>query len=230
MVHGHMNVIVAGPPNSGKTTNLRAMCNEIPSHERVITVEKDLVELGMHLDDQRHPDCVALYSRQANAEDEGEISVAELVRATLRMSPSRVIVGEVLGDEVIPMLNAMSAGTFGSLSTIHAHSSEAVFSRLASYALQAPERLAPEATFRLIAEAIDFVVFATIEDRPGRALRRYVASIREITGLTDTGHVSSTEVWGSAPTGVLEPLAPLSARTTARLSRFGFEPAQWEWH
>jgi pilus assembly protein CpaF len=227
LVRAHLNLMVAGPPNSGKTTNLRALCNAIPAHERIVTVEQDLLELGLHRDEVRHPDCVALYSRQANSEDEGEITVAQLVRATLRMSPTRVIVGEVLGDEVIPMLNAMSSGTFGSLSTIHAHSSEAVFSRLASYALQSPERLTPTATYRLVAEAIDFVVFANIED-DGTGPKRRVSSIREVVGLGDDGYVTSTEVWALDAAGELAPRAPISARHLARLRAAGFDPTG-EW-
>ncbi len=225
VVAAHLNVIVAGPPNAGKTTTLRALCNAIAPHERVITVEQDLLELGLHRDERRHPDCVALYSRQANFEGEGEVSVAQLVRATLRMSPTRVIVGEVLGDEVIPMLNAMSSGTFGSLSTIHAHSSDSVFSRLASYALQAPERLAPGATYRLIAEAIDFVVFVTIDDdQPGT--RRQVVSIREVVGLSDDGHVASCESWARDAHGELVARVPMCARHVARLARVGFDPGE----
>ena len=75
------------------------------------------------------------------------------------MNPSRVIVGEVLGDEIVTMLNAMSQGNDGSLSTIHSNSSLEVFNRIATYAIQSSERLPIEATHMLIAGAIDFVVF-----------------------------------------------------------------------
>ena len=79
------------------------------------------------------------------------------------MNADRVIVGEVLGDEVLPMLNAMSQGRSGSMCTIHADSSAGVFRRIASYAVQAPERLPLEATNLLIAGAIDFVVYLDSE-------------------------------------------------------------------
>ncbi len=75
------------------------------------------------------------------------------------MNPSRVIVGEVLGDEVVTMLNAMTQGNDGSLSTIHANSSSDVVHKIATYAIQAPERLPWEATVRLVATALDFIVF-----------------------------------------------------------------------
>ena len=83
------------------------------------------------------------------------MTAAHLVRMSLRMSPDRVIVGEVRGDEVIPMLNAMSQGNDGSMCTIHADSSAGVFRKLALYAIQSPERLPMEATHLLAASAID---------------------------------------------------------------------------
>jgi hypothetical protein len=124
----------------------------------VVTIEQ-AYELGLDAMPERHPDLVALEARSANAEGEGAISMARLVRRALRMNADRVIVGEVLGDEVLPMLNAMSQGRSGSMCTIHADSSMGVFRRLASYAIQAPERLPLESTNLLIAGAVHFVVF-----------------------------------------------------------------------
>ena len=106
-----------------------------------------------------HPNAVAFEERLPNSEGAGAVTMAELVRDSLRMNPSRVIVGEVLGDEIVTMLNAMSQGNDGSLSTIHANSSSEVFNRIATYAIQAPERLPWEATVRLVATALDFIVF-----------------------------------------------------------------------
>lgn len=122
-----------------------------------MTIEQAL-ELGLDSVSHRHPDMVALEARPANVEGEGLISVADLVRRALRMNADRVIVGEVLGDEVLPMLNAMSQGRSGSMCTIHSDSSAGVFRRIASYAVQARERLPLEATNLLIAGAIHLVV------------------------------------------------------------------------
>ena len=102
---------------------------------------------------------MAFEERLPNSEGLGGVTMAELVRRSLRMNPSRVIVGEVLGDEIVTMLNAMSQGNDGSLSTIHANSSMEVFNRIATYALQAEENLPVEATHMLIAGSINFVVF-----------------------------------------------------------------------
>ena len=142
---------------------------------------------------------VAFEERLPNMEGQGAITMAELVRRSLRMNPSRVIVGEVLGDEIVTMLNAMSQGNDGSLSTIHANSSLEVFNRISTYAIQAAERLPVEATHMLIAGAIDFVVF--VEKRNeyahGGRLRRFVSSIREVTGID--GRVLSSEVFAPGP-------------------------------
>ena len=130
------NMIIAGGTNGGKTTLLRAIAAEIDPRERLITIEKAF-ELGLREDIERHPNTVALESRPANAEGAGEISMAQLVKRTLRQNPDRVIVGEVLGDEIVPMLNAMSQGNDGSLSTIHADAARETFARISSYAQQA---------------------------------------------------------------------------------------------
>lgn len=156
-VRARKNIIVSGSMNSGKTTLLRALAAEIPPDERIVTIEQAL-ELGLDKIHKRHPDCVALEARESNTEGEGEISMAKLVRRSLRMNADRVIVGEVLGDEVIPMLNAMSQGRSGSMCTIHSDSSVGVFRRIASYAAQAAERLSLQAANLLVAGSVNLVV------------------------------------------------------------------------
>jgi energy-coupling factor transporter ATP-binding protein EcfA2 len=156
-VRARKNIVVSGAMNSGKTTLLRALAAEIDPRERIVTIEQAF-ELGLDTGSTRHPDIVALEARPANVEGEGRIPVADLVRRSLRMNADRVIVGEVLGDEVLPMLNAMSQGRSGSMCTIHAESSAGVFRRISSYAVQAPERLPLEATNLLISGALHFVV------------------------------------------------------------------------
>ncbi len=167
-VRARKNIVVAGAMNSGKTTLMRALAAEISPRERIVTIEQAF-ELGLENMPERHPDMVALEARPANVEGEGVISVADLVRRALRMNADRVIVGEVLGDEILPMLNAMSQGRSGSMCTIHANSSDGVFRRVASYAVQAPERLPLEATNLLIAGSIHFVVFLDGDTDDGAA-------------------------------------------------------------
>ncbi|WP_432564539.1 CpaF family protein [Kineococcus sp. SYSU DK003] len=206
-VRARKNIMIAGSTNSGKTTLLRALAAEIPSHERLITVERAL-ELGLDAQPE-HPNAVAFEERLPNSEGLGGVGMAELVRRSLRMNPSRVIVGEVLGDEIVTMLNAMSQGNDGSLSTIHANSSMEVFNRIATYALQAAEHLPVEASHMLIAGAVDFVVFLDKQNTHhlGGGLRRVVASVREVTGVD--GRVLSSEVFVAGPDGTARAHAPL---------------------
>ena len=194
VVRARKNVMVAGATGAGKTTLLRALASEIGPEERILTVERSL-ELGLDEDSEHHPNAIAFEERLPNAEGAGAVSMAELVRDTLRMNPSRVIVGEVLGDEVVTMLNAMTQGNDGSLSTIHANSSSDVVHKIATYAIQAPERLPWEATVRLVASALDFVVFIR-RVRTDDGQRRVVESIREIAGISEDGQLQTNELWG----------------------------------
>src|ERR1700759_4517837 len=225
-VAARKNIMIAGATNAGKTTMLRALANQIPGEERLITVERAL-ELGLDHFPELHPNVVAFEERLPNMEGLGAISMAELVRRTLRVNPSRVIVGDVIVDEIVTMLNAMSQGNDGSLSTIHANSSLEVFNRVSTYAIQATERLPGGATHMLIAGAIDFVVF--IEKRNeytrGGRLRRFVNSVREVTGID--GRVLSSEVCAPGPDGTAVPHAPVSCLPD--LLPYGYDPAARSW-
>lgn len=216
-------ILVSGGTNTGKTTTLRALCHEIPPHERLVTVEKDLLELGL-FGSSRHPNVFPLHSRTANVEGVGGVSVAELVRTTLRMNPGRVIVGEVLGEEVLPMLNAMSQGNDGSMCTIHSDSSAGVFHRLASYAVQAPTPLPPPSTYMLVAGAVHLVVHLHGDRVEGRPMRRRVVSVREVTGMSPDGRVASTEIFHtSTESGVVaRPSGPISDHMRERLAACGY--------
>lgn len=221
-VTARKNIMIAGATNAGKTTLLRALANEIGPHERLVTVERAL-ELGLGEFEDLHPNVVAFEERLPNSEGQGAIGMAELVRRSLRMNPSRVIVGEVLGDEIVTMLNAMSQGNDGSLSTIHANSSLEVFNRICTYAIQSAERLPTEATMMLIAGAIDFVVFVERRNDAARGgtLRRIVTSVREVNGVD--GRVLSSEVFAAGPDGRAVGAAPLSC--LPELLEAGYRPA-----
>ncbi len=226
-VRARKNIMIAGATNSGKTTMLRALANEIPPSERLVTVERSM-ELGLEAFDDLHPNVVAFEERLPNSEGLGGVGMAELVRRSLRMNPSRVIVGEVLGDEIVTMLNAMSQGNDGSLSTIHANSSTEVFNRIATYALQAEENLPVEATHMLIAGSINFVVFMRKRNlyESGGRLERSIESIREVTGVD--GRVLSSEVFQAGPDGHARAHAPITS--IDELAYYGYNPgpqARW---
>lgn len=210
--------IICGGTGAGKTTLLRAMAADIPPWERLVTIE-DSLELGLDRYADLHPDVVALEAREPNLEGEGGITLAELVRWALRLSPDRVIVGEARGEEVLALLNAMSQGTDGSMATLHASSSKGAFSKLATYAIQAPERLPLEATNLLVANAVHFVIFIA-QDPTGR---RFVSSVREVVDA-DGAMVVSNEVFRPGPDSRGVPGVPLRAETLDELVEVGFDP------
>jgi Flp pilus assembly CpaF family ATPase len=221
-VKARFNIMIAGATNAGKTTLLRALASEIGSEERIVTVERAL-ELGLRRDTARHPDCVEFEERVANSEGLGAVSMAALVRRTLRMNPDRVIVGEVLGDEVITMLNAMGQGNDGSLSTIHTRSAREVFNRIATYAIQGRERLPHEASYQLIAGGLDFVVYVSRELGTGR---RRLVTVLEVNGF-DNG-VQASEIFRTGTGGAAEWTGVMPARID-RLAAAGWAPSAGEW-
>jgi Flp pilus assembly CpaF family ATPase len=226
-VAARKNIMIAGATNAGKTTLLRALANEIPPEERLITVERAL-ELGLGEFEDLHPNVLSMEERLPNSEGTGAIIMADLVRRSLRMNPSRVIVGEVLGDEIVTMLNAMSQGNDGSLSTIHANSSLEVFNRICTYAIQSAERLPADATMMLIAGAIDFVVFVERRNEfsAGGELRRIITSVREVNGVD--GRVLSSEIFQAGPDGLAQPAAPISCLPELQAVGYrGTAPAGW---
>lgn len=208
--------IICGGIGAGKTTLLRAMAADIPPSERLVTIE-DSLELGLDRFPEIHPDVVALEAREPNLEGEGGVSLADLVRAALRMSPDRVIVGEARGAEVLALLNAMSQGTDGSMATLHASSSKGAFSKLATYAIQAPERLPLEATNLLVANAIHFVIYLAQEGD-----RRFVSSVREVVDA-DGPMVVSNEIYRPGPGGRAVPGIPMRSQTLKQLAAVGFD-------
>ena len=217
-VRARLNTLLAGRTGAGKTTLVRALAAEIPSHERIVTIE-DTYELALNADKELHPDVVPMQSREANVEGEGAIGMSELFRSGLRMSPDRVIVGEIRGHEVIPMLNAMSQGNDGSLGTIHASSTAGVFKKLALYAAQSPERLDRATTNFLVSESVHLVVHLDLTDTG----RRIVTSVREVVDADDQS-VSSNEIFRPGPDGRALPGAPPSTRLLDTLARAGFDP------
>ena len=213
-----LNVVVCGGTDTGKTTMLRALINEIEPWERFVVIE-DSLELHLAADPAAHPNVVELETREPNVEGAGEISMRDLARNALRMAPDRVIVGEVRGGEVVEMLLAMSQGNDGSMCTLHADSSQSALSKIATYALMARERLPIDATNMLIANSVHLIVHLTkIADG-----RRVVSSVREITGA-EGNLVLSNEVFRPDEHGVARFAHPFTDTTTRRLVAGGFDP------
>jgi Flp pilus assembly CpaF family ATPase len=206
---------------AGKTTLVRALAAEMPRTERLLVIE-DTFELGLDKLPHRHVDVIALQAREANTEGQGAVPQSELVKQALRMTPDRVIVGEVRGDELIPMFNAMNLGLDGSIATLHASSSAEVSDRLIQIGLQTRERLEPATTMRLAASAIDFII------QLGRAIdgTRVITSVREVSGANGD-QLCTGEVYRPGPgrRAVLH-IRP-EQKSLDRLAESGYDPRTW---
>lgn len=217
-MRARMNILVAAGTGVGKTTFLRCLINEIPPEERLVTIE-DSLELALSKFAHMHPDLLETEAREANMEGEGAISMETLVRNTLRMKPDRVIVGEIRGAEVLPMLLAMSQGNDGSLSTVHADSSAQVFDRLRLYMSMTEQRFTAAQTNMLVANSIDFIIqLRKLDD--GKT--RVIESIREVRGATDLT-VDSNEIYVPDQTGRAVPGSAMSDERMSRLTAKGFD-------
>ncbi|MDX8457307.1 P-type conjugative transfer ATPase TrbB [Mesorhizobium humile] len=173
-VRERRNILVAGGTSSGKTTLANALLAEVAEcDERVILIE-DTRELQCAA-----KDCVALRTRR------GSVTLADLVRSTLRLRPDRIIVGEVRGSEALDMLKAWNTGHPGGIATVHANSARSALYRI--------EQLAQEAVVtiprRLIVDAIDLIVFIA-----GRGSSRRIDAIAEVTGLDGSGDYAVTQL------------------------------------
>lgn len=216
VVRARRNVVIAGGTGSGKTTLLRALLNQVPATERIVTIE-DAYELGLDRFAELHPDHDMLQARPANIEGRGAITLLDLTRMALRMDPDRVVVGEVRGGEAFALILAMSQGNDGSMATIHADSSKSVLSKLAAYAALAGTGLPTETVNQLLAGAVHFVVH--LEQHEGR---RRVTSVREVAGA-DGLQIATNEVWSQGPDGTAYPAYPLRKATAQLLAEHGYD-------
>ncbi|MCD7739081.1 MAG: CpaF family protein [Lachnospiraceae bacterium] len=176
VVESRHNVFVSGGTGSGKTTFLNALSNFIHPWERVITIE-DSAELQI----KNIPNLVSLETRKANSKEANEITIRDLIKASLRMRPDRIIVGEVRGEEALDMLQAMNTGHDGSLSTGHANSPEGMLSRLETMVLTGSADLPLEAIRQQIATAVDYIVHLSRL----RDFSRKCMEICEVVGYID---------------------------------------------
>lgn len=153
LVKAGYNIFLSGRTNSGKTTMLSVLMNFIPAQERIIVIE-DSAELQV---DHQSRNVVRMETRSANVQGKGKISIGDLIRASLRMRPDRIIVGEVRGGEVVEMIGAMQTGHDGSLSTGHGNSPAGMLRRMEAMFLSAVDY--PVDSIRAqIAEAVDIIV------------------------------------------------------------------------
>lgn len=173
LVLGGMNIFISGGTSSGKTTFLNVLSDFIPKEERVIVIE-DSAELQI----SGIKNLVRMETKSANVQGKGQVTAGELIRASLRMRPDRIIVGEVRGGEVVDMLQAMNTGHDGSLSTGHGNSPAGMLRRMEAMFLSAADF--PVGAIRAqIAEAVDIIVH--LGRMPDKS--RKVLEISEIAGV-----------------------------------------------
>jgi pilus assembly protein CpaF len=172
-IRARLNMLISGGTGSGKTTLLNALSAFIPVEERIVTIE-DAAELQL-----LQPHVVRLETRPPNIEDKGVVTQRDLVRNSLRMRPDRIVVGEVRGQEVLDMLQAMNTGHDGSLTTVHANNPRDALHRLETLMLLTGVNLPPTAMREQISAALDVIIHVA---RMSDGSRR-VVSVAEIVGM-----------------------------------------------
>lgn len=172
-VEAGYTILIGGGTGSGKTTFLNALSQYIPQDQRVITIE-DNAELQI----QGIPNLVRLECRQANIEKSQEITIADLLKACLRMRPSRIIVGEVRSGEAAQLLQAVNVGNDGSLSTIHANTCQDMVSRLETMVLMGIQLPIPVIRRQIVSGFDLFIHLGRMKDKS-----RKVLEIAEIEGM-----------------------------------------------
>ena len=173
IIRARINALITGGTGSGKTTLLNILSRSIPEGERIVTIE-DSAELQL-----QQPHVVRLETRPPNIEGKGTITQRDLVRNALRMRPDRIVVGEVRGDEVLDMLQAMNTGHDGSLTTLHSNGPRDALHRMENLVLMAGHNLPDKAIREQIASALDVVIH--VSRMPDGS--RKVLSIQEIVGM-----------------------------------------------
>ncbi len=192
-VEARLNIFVSGGTGSGKTTTLNVLSSFIPEDERIVTIE-DAAELQLH---QTH--VVKLEARPANIEGTGEITIRDLLRNGLHMRPDRIIVGECRSGEALDMLQAMTTGQDGSLSTGHSNTPADMLRRLETMVLMTGYELPLRAIRDQIASAVDLIVHtARLKDGS-----RKIVNITEVYGIDDD-EILLQDIFEFQQTGVVE--------------------------
>lgn len=183
-VKAGLNILVSGSTQSGKTTMLGALASQIPLNERTITIE-EVFELYPKL-----PDVVAMQTRSANLQGEGEIPLRRLIKEALRMRPSRLIIGEVREAEALDLLIALNSGLPG-MGTLHANSTHDAIAKLQTLPLLAGENVSHKFIAPTVASAIDIIVHLSLDSN---GFRR-VHEVASVTGRYENDRAEIEMLW-----------------------------------
>ncbi|HVK53563.1 MAG TPA: CpaF family protein [Burkholderiales bacterium] len=193
LAQAKVNILISGGTGSGKTTMLNILSGNIPTYERIVTIE-DAAELQL-----QQPHVIRLETRPPNIEGKGEVTQRSLVKNALRMRPDRIILGEIRGAEAVDMLQAMNTGHEGSMATIHANTPRDAISRLENMVSMAGMNLPAKAMRAQIASAVTVIVqIARLTDG-----KRKLMSVQEITGM-EGEIITMQEIFAFRQTGVGE--------------------------
>tara|TARA_R110002096_G_scaffold16898_1_gene57583 strand:- start:25587 stop:26681 length:1095 start_codon:yes stop_codon:yes gene_type:complete len=213
LVSCKQNIVVAGGTGSGKTSMLNALSSYIPAGERVVVIE-DARELQLQSDH-----VVQFEAQAADAKGKGTVSIRDLFKATLRLRPDRIVVGEIRGGEALELVQAMTSGHGGCMSTVHATYPKDTLSRLETMALMSDVELPMRALRSQVASAIDMIVqTARLSDGS-----RGVTHISEVVGLDESGGYVISDLYRRTIHGKEE-----DGRLVSSLDATGIRPQCWE--
>lgn len=212
----HKNILISGGTGTGKTSLLGAVSAAIPEVERIIVIE-DTSELKL-----RQPHCLYLEVQHPDQFERGGISIRELFRASLRMRPDRIVVGEVRGGEALDMVQAMLSGHTGSLSTVHANSARDALVRLETLSLMSDVEIPIYVARAQVASAIQVLVQLSRFSEDGS---RKITRISENLGLTETNQYQLRDLFSLRMGGkTAEGHLKTSLEPTGQLPEFASEP------
>lgn len=183
-VQAGLNILVCGGTQAGKTTVLNALAGAVPRSERVITIE-EVFELTPQL-----PDVIQMQTRSPNLQGEGEIPLRRLIKESLRMRPTRIIVGEVREAEALDLLIALNSGLPG-MGTLHANSPRDAIIKLQTLPLLAGENISHKFIAPTVASAIDLIVHATLDASGTRRINEVAA----VTGRYENDRAEIEMLW-----------------------------------
>lgn len=187
------NILISGGTGSGKTTVLKCLCDAIGADERIVVIE-DTPELRL-----KQSDVVSLLTRQADAHEEGEVTMRDLFRSALRLRPDRILIGEVRGEEALDLIQTLSSGHAGSLCTLHADNPFLALTRLESLAIASGVPIPPPVLRGQISRVIHYVL----------QVDRMPDASRKVTRL-DRLDVSRDDSWALQPVFVRAASSDLS--------------------